>query len=687
MSIFDQILEKMQGSKKDELEPIKEPSDQPQDELKIVSWVKNKVEESKSNGSRVAFESQVVTNTAYLLGFDSVYFDSRNRALRSYGSTSGWPQRSRPHSNLILPTIQNRLARLCKNPPRYDVRPNSNSQEDKDAARLTLKVIQSTLEREKANEKRINAYMWKQQAGHVFMKVYWDARKGKEIPELDEEGNTVGVEYEGDIALDTVSPLEMFVDPLAKTMDDASWVIQAKVRKLSYFRDYYGERGRLVKAEGAWLLSTQNLLKINQMNSRSGGTGGNDEAMKNAAIELAYYERPSKKHPNGRMIVVAGGVLLAYKDLPCGEIPFVKFDDVKVGGKFYSESIITHMRPLQDQYNRNMRRKAEFLNKGLALKFLADKGHGMHQEALNDTTEVIEKNPDTKVEALTPPQLPNYVYTDSDTLKQDLNQVSGISEPSQGQMPSASIPAVGMQLLVEQDETRIGIETESNENSWADVGRLIAKYAARYYDAPRMLKEAGQTGDYYIHEFTGQDLRDHFDVIVVRGSTLPGSKVLRRQELLNLMQMGMLGDPMDPMVRSKVLSWLEFGDVAEVWEDQSVDMQQVKRSIEEIEQGVFPEIHPDDNHQMHFEYKNRLRKTPKFTQYPPMVQQIFLQDLEQHKMFLMPPPMMPGMDPNMPPGMPPGMPPDMGPEMSEEMPIEEELPIMDESQAMEGEML
>jgi hypothetical protein len=675
LGLLDNVLEKMMGSDS-KLEPVSEISEQPLDEIKIIAWVREKVEESRTNPSRVSFESQVVTNTAYLLGYDSVYFDANQRKLVPFSGRS--PQKSKIHTNLILPTVQNRLSRLCKNPPRYDVRPNSNSQEDKDAARLTTKVIQSTLEKEKANEKRLDAYMWMQQAGHSFIQVCWDKTKGREMPDLDESGETKGVEYEGDIALDVVSPLEIFIDPLAKTIDEASWIIKAKVRKLTYFRDHYGERGELVKEEGPWLLSTQNLLRINNMSSKQ-NPGGSEQQMKNAAIELAYYEKKSKKHPNGRMIVVANGVLLEYKDLPCGEIPFVKFDDVKIGGKFYSESIVTHMRPIQDQYNRNLRKKAEFLNKGLTLKYIAAKGHGLHQESLNDTTEVLEYNPAVNGEApkpVTPPQLPQYVYQDGDTLKQDINQVSGINEASSGQMPSATIPAIGMQLLVEQDETRIGIVTESNENSWAQVGALIAKYANRYYKLPRYLKESGQNGEYYVQEFTGQDLRNHFDVVVVRGSTLPGSKVLRRQELLNLYNQGMLGDPMDPSLRSKVLGALEFGDVQEVWEDQTVDMQQIKRSIEEIEQGIIPMVHEDDNHQMHFEHKNRLRKTQKFMQYPPDIQQIFLNDLETHKMFMAPPMMGPemGMGPEgMPPGPPMGeedMPVDMGNEetmMNEEM--------------------
>jgi len=640
MGIFDGIKDKLLSFTNDQPQQTIEADTQ--DEKEMCAFIRGKIEKARTNPSRITFENNVITNTAYALGYDSVYFDSRSRQLRPYSGTSGYPNKSRVHANLILPTIQNRLARLCKNPPRYDVRPNSNGVEDKDAARLTLKVINNVWDRERINEKRIDLAMWQQQGGHAWGKVYWDPMRGRQTPvppEYDEMGQVVkegSIEYEGDIGFDVCSPLEIYVDNLARNVQDAQWIAQAKIRKLSYFANQYGEQGKRVKQEGAWLSSLQNLIKINNMSSKTQG-GQFDSETEDSAIEVAYYEKPSMKFPEGRMIIIANGVLLSYKSLPCGEINFVKFDDIKIGGKFFSESIITHLRPLQDQYNRNLRRKAEFLNKGLNLKFIAAKGHGLSEESLTDNTEVLQYNPVPNGEApkaVTTPQMPQYVYTDGEQLKIDMAELSGISEISKGQLPSASIPAIGMQILQEADETRIGIVTESNENSWADVGRLIAKYAAKYYKNTRYLKEAGQSGEYTVNEFTGDDLKDSFDVIVMKGSTLPNSKVLKRQELLNAYQQGLLGDPNDPAVRRKLVQWLEYGDVSEIWEDQYVDDHQIKRSIDEIEQGIPPKIYPDDNHKAHFDFKNRIRKTDKFLNYPPEVQQIFLADLEMHKQFI-----------------------------------------------------
>lgn len=615
----------------EKLEPIQSVEEQSEDEKKIVSFIKSKVDESRMNPARISMESTFLTNTAYLMGYDQIYFDSKSRQYRSYGSNTGTPQRSRIHANLILPNIQNRMARLCKNQPKYDVRPNTSSQEDKDAARLSKKVIENTWDRRRINEKRQELYMLMQQAGHAWGKTCWDPTLGKPMVIKGPDGQDK-LEREGDIDFVPCSAMEIFPDALAKNQDELTSLVHAKVRKLSYFRDHYPERGHLVKEEGAWLLSIQNQLKINNM-SQKGSTSSMGQQMENAAIELAYFEAPSNKYPKGRMIITANGVLLSYKDLPIGEIPYVKFDDVKIGGKFYPESVITHMRPLQDQWNRNLRKKAEYLNKGLTLKFLAVKGHGLIQEALNDTTEVTEYNnvPNTSPPAPMPnAQMPQYVFAEDSSLKGAFNEIAGVAEVSKGQMPSASIPAIGMQLLVEQDDTRIGVITESLENSWALVGKHILKYATKYYKTDRYLKEAGRDGTFQVKKFVGEDLRDSDDVIVIRGSTVPGSKTLKRQEILNLYGQGLLGDPTDPALREKVLGALEFGDISEAWEDLIVDMNQIKRSIDEMKQGKVPQVYEADNHKLHYLYKNRLRKTDEFNLFSEDVKQIFLNNMEEH---------------------------------------------------------
>lgn len=608
---------------------IQNANDQPYRDREIAEYVKNFVEESRQNSARVTAEAIWLTNIAYVLGFDGVYFDSSTRTFRTVDRGTNYLKRNRTRVNKILPNLQNRTARLAKSPPKFECRPKSADQEDKDASRLALQILTMIWDKEQVLAKRIPLFMWMQQCGHAYLKVSWDDQAGE--PMVDPMTNELS--YEGDVRVEIVSAFECFPDPLAKTWHDVRKFCQAKVRPLDYFRTHYPEKGAAVKEEGAWLLSAQYEGRINALNKAGPQGGTTMQQLKNSAIELSYYEARSKQHPNGRLIIVANGIVLEDKELPCGEIPFAKFDDIIVGGKYNSESTVTHCRPLQDQYNRTIIKRHEWVNKLLNGKILAARGHNIHEEALNDRTEVVYHTPVPNAPppgALSMPLIPQYAYMEEDKIDAMFAEVMGISEISKGQLPAAGIPAQGMQLLQEADDTRIGIVTESNEHSFARVGQLILKYVEKYYEMPRLLKVAGKSGEYEIKSFTGADINGNTDIIVIRGSTVPGSKALRRQELLNAYDRGLLGDPNDPMVRENVLSNLEYGDVAEVWKDHSLAMGQIKRDLDQIEQGIEPMVDEKDNHPLHIQEKNRYRISDKFLQLDPVRQKLLQENIEMH---------------------------------------------------------
>jgi hypothetical protein len=76
----------------------------------------------------------------------------------------------------------------------------------------------------------------------------------------------------------------------------------------------------------------------------------------------------------------------------------------------------------------------------------------------------------------------------------------------------------------------------------------------------------------------------------------------------------LLGNPADPQLRAKVLKMMEFGDVAEMWKDQALDEQQVKKVISTIEDGRDPQPlgHEWDNHEMFIKQMNEYRKSDKY---------------------------------------------------------------------------
>lgn len=643
MDVFKKIADKMLADKNrqkdDPLSPIESASDMSPDELKLVAYIRDKVDECRHSGSRIAYEAIWLTNVAYMLGFSGVAYDPVLRQFKNTDTSQKYMRRHRMRVNKILPTIQNRLARICQSPPQYDTRPGSNSTEDKDAARLSLQVLEDIFDKENFDEKRQELFMTTQQFGYAFVQVVWDPCKGE--PMINPDTGELD-DYEGDIRLDILSPFEVFTDPLAKRMDDVSWWVKAKVRKLSYFKERYKERGDAVKEEDAWLLSSQYEQRINALTA-SGITGASiHQQMKNSAIEVVYYEKRSKEHPKGRKCVTASGILLEDGELPIGEFDLTKFDDILVAGKFQSESVVTHLRPIQDQYNLLITKRADWVKKLLAGKYVVPRGAGLEQEALTDGSgevyyyNVVPNAPNGGMPMVhNIPNIPSYAYNEEKSLDMQFDFVSGLSEISRGQLPFAGIPAEGMQMLMEADQTRIGVMTTRNELGYARIARHILMYVSQYYKTPRVLKIAGDGLEYTVKDFIGADLKDNCDVFVLPGSTSPSSKTLKRQEIINAYQLGVLGPMGDPKTLQKLAKMLEFGDTFEIWKTLALTGSRIKKTIEKIELGTF-DIRPGkdlqefDDHIAFFREMNDYRMGDKFSELDPDKQGMFMYVMEWH---------------------------------------------------------
>ena len=604
MGIFDQIRQSLSG-KQEQLPAVQTP-----DEVQLVSYIKEKIEECKSSTSRTQNESEWMTNTAYLVGYDGVAYDSQTKQFKNIGLSHKNARKERIKVNKILPTVQNRTARLCKVPPKYEIRPESGSEDDKEAARKGVHAIDYVWDKQKVDEKRISLVDWLQRCGHSYMFVSWDDELGKPmIGENPKTGKEEVIAFEGDVRVDVASAFEVYVDPLAKSLDDAQWVVRARVRKLNYFRDRYGERGAQVKEEQAWLLSTQYEMRINSIGNNNPG-GSSSGQLKNAAIEIVYYEKRSKKYPNGRMVICANEILLEDKELPIGEIPAAKFDDIVVGGKFTGEAVVTHLRPMQDYFNENVRKRNQFLRNHLAGKFLSPRGAALHAEAMdNESGEIVEYDPVPNAgepHQLQQPVIPEYAFKEEQAVNQWINDISGINEVSRGTLPSASIPALGMQILQEADETRMGIMLEQHQHAYANVARFILKFVDKFYQTPRKIKLDGDGMGFSYLEIKAGDLNKNYDVCVVSGSMTPRSKALRRQEIMNALQIGAFNIT-DPKIREVIIDSLEFGDTDELFKDHAITMSQIKNDIELIKQGKIPQVNELDNHQLHLIQKNYLR--------------------------------------------------------------------------------
>jgi len=93
---------------------------------------------------------------------------------------------------------------------------------------------------------------------------------------------------------------------------------------------------------------------------------------------------------------------------------------------------------------------------------------------------------------------------------------------------------------------------------------------------------------------------------------------------MNAYSGGLLGNPADPLVQERVLEMMEFGNSEGLWEDAALDGNQARREILMIEQGQMPPIDKFDNHAFIIRKLNNYRKSDKFLDLAPEIQQLLL---------------------------------------------------------------
>ncbi len=171
--------------------------------------------------------------------------------------------------NRINGIVRTELAKMTKQKPSFQIIPTTGEDEDLQAALTGEKVLEFLWRHLYLRNKLTDALLWSRICSAGFWKITWDAAKGSKVQILaDQEGKPVmhsetgapvkpeQVQDEqgglpegfmpktiatGDVHVETVSPFEMYPDPIAREMEDAEWCIQVAVKSTEYVKAHWGQ--------------------------------------------------------------------------------------------------------------------------------------------------------------------------------------------------------------------------------------------------------------------------------------------------------------------------------------------------------------------------------------------------------------------------------------------------------------
>lgn len=524
---------------------------------RIVSWVNEQF--TKSKEARWKTERQWYLNMAFYFGQQNVQFKGSGSSLDRSMTLTVPPApyyKARPVINQIRPRIRTEMAKLTAQKPNAFIIPASSDDRDMYAANAGEQIWESLYRSKKYHAVLRRAVFWACVTGNGFVKSYWDESAFDNISQ-----------QRGDISYDSITPFHLFIpDMKEEEIEDQPWVIHAQLRNAEELSNFYGQPINFERSAGDLLEdSFINVMGIQQW-----------EKNKNVLV-LECWVKPGicKEMPEGGMYVIAGNRIIYGLETQGWPYQHNMFPFAHVGhvqtGKFYRDSTITDMIPLQKEYNRTRGQIIEAKNRMAKPQLAAEMGSLDPTKITSEPGQVILYRPGFQAPQPIPLQgLPSYVLDEQERIKQDLDEISGQHEVSRGQAPAGVTAATAISYLQEQDESKLSYTYDSIEEATEKVAFMTLNYVKQFWDTARQVKITGEDGSFDVLAFRGSDLRGNTDIRIEAGSALPTSKAAKQAFIMDLMKMGFI----DPQ---KGLEVMEIGGINKIYEQVQTDVRQAQR--------------------------------------------------------------------------------------------------------------
>ncbi len=468
---------------------------------------------------------------------------------------------SRRVFNHVAPTVEARLARLEKLKPTLKVHAFSDEEGDLQSAKLSTGILKYVNQRIGLDEAISRATAWSEICGSVFYKVLWNEKGGRQVA-VDGQNNPV---YEGEVQVSVVPPFELFPDRLdAEDFEGVDSVIHAQAVTENYILEKFGVAVRGGSLQGLTAYSEPSSGRLTVQRGKS------QTELENGVILLERYQKPSAAYPEGRLEIVAGGVLLYEGGLPYinsarGErvFPFVKQDSMRMPGAFFAASVVDRLIPVQRAYNAVRNRKHEFLNR-LSMGVLTVEDGSVDTEELSEEGLIpgkvlVYRQGGKAPELLDCGSIPNEFKDEEEWLEKEFALVSGVSDLAQSSTPVRVTSATGLQLLLSQDESRLSATVVCIEKAVKEVGRQILRLYKQFAGTARLMTLTGENKKTQIYYFNASKL----DVSDIQFESVEASTPEeKRSVLLKLYEAGLLTDEEGKLTKenkNRILEAFGFG--------------------------------------------------------------------------------------------------------------------------------
>ena len=544
--------------------------------------------------------------------------------------------------NHIAPKIDIRLSKLSRIKPKMRVLPSSNDESDIYTAKMSKKILDSVSNKYSLSQKINQATKWSEICGTSFYKVYWNSNLGQVVA-IEEDGRKIKT---GDVDIAVCSPFEIYPDSSAnENLEDCQSIIHAKVYSKEEIKEMYGVDidGRSIN-----IFSLDNTASVGGLGLNGLGQKITEVTKEDAGIVIEKYIRPSEEYPNGRLIIIAGEELVFDGELPYingtdgkRDFPFIKQVCCDNVGSFWGVSLIDRMIPIQRAYNAVKNRKHEYLNR-LTLGVLSVEDgsvdiDNLEEEGLAPGKILVYRQGANAPKYLETETLPTDFEKEEERLLNEFTTISGTTEMGTMDTMSSTISGVALELLIDENETRLSFTTDSIKSAIKLIGKQILRLYKQYATFPRLTKIIGDNGEVEIFYFKSSDISSddvELETEVESNDTLSQ----RRNMVYTLLDRGLLADDdgkISATMKNKILEMIGFGN----WEDvQDLNALHIKRADKEnidMFDNIEVKVKEIDDHNLHINEHIAYMLSNSFqNEADNTTEEIFIKHIREHKKIL-----------------------------------------------------
>lgn len=335
-----------------------------------------------------------------------------------------------------------------------------------------------------------------------------------------------------DPCIDIIDPMDIYVDPDATSAGyggNALYMIHRKTVPLETIKENpnYSNVDKIQPGGGA----DEYMDKL----SRYRGNVPTKDKHKELVEILEYWERD-------RLIVVANrSVVLRDSPNPYNhkEIPFVELDDYRDPHRYYGQSELSVIDPLQREINsiRNQRRDYDNLQLNPVVRMVPGTLRNPNSAVMAPGNVWMVSDLNSMDTFQLPPLQGTAVQIEQQT-SQDIKMATAIDEIGIGLLPDNPQRRSATEVVTAQTMAgkRIAMKIALLEEAVKKIGHLVYALDQQFLDKERIIQVVGKRGAQEWVKLGPEDVRADYFIDMEAGSMLPKDEIAQRQEAVELLQ-------------------------------------------------------------------------------------------------------------------------------------------------------